>query len=307
MAGVTDRRLVFDRLSKRYGDVVALREASFDVRPGELFGFVGSNGAGKTTAMRIALGVLAADEGVVWWDGAPITMETRRHIGYMPEERGLYPKMKVGEQLVYLARLHGLSPSAAERSMGEWTERLGVAGRRDDEVQKLSLGNQQRVQLAAALVHDPSILVLDEPFSGLDPIAVDVMSNVLLAKAAEGIPVVFSSHQLDLVERLCHRVGIIRSGQMVAVGTVDELRAGATTRLVVDAPQAGPDWADALPGVSLVGWEGHRVVLELAHGVDDQVVLQTALATGPVREFTRRQASLTELFRNVVSSNGEQP
>jgi ABC-2 type transport system ATP-binding protein len=307
MAGVTDRRLVFDRLSKRYGDVVALREASFDVRPGELFGFVGSNGAGKTTAMRIALGVLAADEGIVWWDGAPITMETRRHIGYMPEERGLYPKMKVGEQLVYLARLHGLGPNAAQRSMVEWTERLGVAGRRGDEVQKLSLGNQQRVQLAAALVHDPAILVLDEPFSGLDPIAVDVMSNVLLAKAAEGIPVVFSSHQLDLVERLCHRVGIIRSGQMVAVGTVDELRAGATTRLVVDAPQAGPDWADALPGVSLVGWEGHRVVLELAHGVDDQVVLQTALATGPVREFTRRQASLTELFRNVVSSNGEQP
>jgi ABC-2 type transport system ATP-binding protein len=302
---VSDRRLVFDHLSKRYGDVVALQEATFDVRAGELFGFVGSNGAGKTTAMRIALGVLAADSGTVWWNGTPITMETRRHIGYMPEERGLYPKMKVGEQLVYLARLHGMSVLAARRSVTEWTERLGVAHRRDDEVQKLSLGNQQRVQLAAALIHDPTILVLDEPFSGLDPVAVDVMSNVLMAKAAEGIPVVFSSHQLDLVERLCHRVGIIRSGQMVAVGTVDELRAGATTRLVVDAPYAGPDWADALPGVSLIGWEGHRVVLELAHGVDDQLVLQTALSTGPVREFTRRQATLTELFRNVVSTEEE--
>ncbi|MFL6140417.1 MAG: ABC transporter ATP-binding protein [Labedaea sp.] len=302
---MNDRRLVFDHLSKRYGDVVALQEATFDVRAGELFGFVGSNGAGKTTAMRIALGVLAADSGTVWWDGAPITMETRRHIGYMPEERGLYPKMKVGEQLIYLARLHGMSALAARRSMTEWTERLGVAHRRDDEVQKLSLGNQQRVQLAAALIHEPTILVLDEPFSGLDPVAVDVMSNVLLAKAAQGIPVVFSSHQLDLVERLCHRVGIIRSGQMVAVGTVDELRAGATTRLVVDAPHAGPDWADALQGVSLVGWEGHRVVLELAHGVDDQLVLQTALSTGPVREFTRRQATLTELFRNVVSTEEE--
>lgn len=285
---------------------MALDEATFDVRAGELFGFVGSNGAGKTTAMRIALGVLAADSGVVWWDGEPITAETRRHIGYMPEERGLYPKMRVGEQLVYLARLHGLSAPAAERAVAEWTERLGVAHRRDDEVQKLSLGNQQRVQLAAALVHNPSILVLDEPFSGLDPVAVDVMSNVLLSKAGEGIPVVFSSHQLDLVERLCHRVGIIRSGQMVAVGTVDELRAGATVRLVVDAPQAGPDWADALPGVSLVGWEGNRVVLELEHGADDQLVLQTALATGPVREFTRRQASLTELFRNVVTANGDE-
>ncbi len=200
MSGVSDRRLVFDHVSKKYGAVVALHEAMFDVRAGELFGFVGSNGAGKTTAMRIALGVLAADSGIVWWDGAPITMETRRHIGYMPEERGLYPKMKVGEQLIYLARLHGLPATAARRSVDEWTERLGVAGRLGDEVQKLSLGNQQRVQLAAALVHNPSILVLDEPFSGLDPVAVDVMSKVLLDKAAEGIPVVFSSHQLDLVE-----------------------------------------------------------------------------------------------------------
>src|SRR6266545_7351132 len=263
MSSVSDRRLVFDALSKRYGSVVALREASFDVRAGELFGFVGSNGAGKTTAMRIALGVLAADSGIVWWDGAPITMETRRHIGYMPEERGLYPKMKVGEQLIYLARLHGLPATAARRSVDEWTERLGVAGRLGDEVQKLSLGNQQRVQLAAALVHNPSILVLDEPFSGLDPVAVDVMSKVLLDKAAEGIPVVFSSHQLDLVERLCHRVGIIRSGQMVAVGTVDELRAGGAVHLVIDAPHAGPDWADALPGVTLKGWEGNKIVLEL--------------------------------------------
>ncbi|HEV2778730.1 MAG TPA: ATP-binding cassette domain-containing protein [Actinophytocola sp.] len=303
---MADWKLEFDHLSKRYGDVQALRDASFDVRAGELFGFVGSNGAGKTTAMRIALGVLAADSGEVRWGGAPINLETRRHIGYMPEERGLYPKMKVGEQLVYLARLHGLSTTAAQREVEAWTERLGVAARRDDEVQKLSLGNQQRVQLAAALVHNPSILVLDEPFSGLDPVAVDVMSKVLLEKAAEGIPVVFSSHQLDLVERLCHRVGIIRSGQMVAVGTVDELRAGATVRLVVDAPRAGADWADALPGVTLCGWEGSKVVLELDHGADDQLVLQTALATGPVREFTRRQPSLTELFRNVVTENDEE-
>ncbi|HET9141120.1 ATP-binding cassette domain-containing protein [Actinophytocola sp.] len=305
--GVSDRRLVFDHVSKRYGDVVALQEATFDVRAGELFGFVGSNGAGKTTAMRIALGVLAADSGVVWWEGAPITAETRRQIGYMPEERGLYPRMKVGEQLVYLARLHGLSATGAQRAMEQWTELLGVAARRDDEVQKLSLGNQQRVQLAAALIHDPTILVLDEPFSGLDPVAVDVMSRVLQGKAAEGIPVVFSSHQLDLVERLCHRVGIIRSGQMVAVGTVDELRAGGAVHLVVDAPHAGPDWADALPGVHLRGWEGNRVVLELDPGADDQLVLQTALATGPVREFTRRQATLTELFRNVVTTNEQEP
>jgi ABC-2 type transport system ATP-binding protein len=268
---------------------------------------VGSNGAGKTTTMRIALGVLAADAGEVRWDGAPLTLETRRRIGYMPEERGLYPKMKAAEQLVYLARLRGLSPAVAIRSVDTWLERLGVAHRRDDEVQKLSLGNQQRVQLAAALVHDPTILVLDEPFSGLDPVAVDVMSQVLKDKRDEGVPVVFSSHQLDLVQRLCDRVGIVRSGEMVACGTVDELRTRGAERLVVDAPGAADGWAQSVPGVIVHGREGTRTVLELTDGADDQAVLRAALATGPVREFSRRRSTLTELFRDVVSEKEPAP
>jgi ABC-2 type transport system ATP-binding protein len=298
---MADGLLEIDGISKRYGDVVALRETTFDVRAGELFGFVGSNGAGKTTTMRIALGVLAADAGEVRWQGAPITLETRRHIGYMPEERGLYPKMKVAEQLVYLARLHGLSTKDATRSMAEWTERLGVAHRRDDDVQNLSLGNQQRVQLAAALIHRPTILVLDEPFSGLDPIAVDVMSKVLLDKAAEGVPVVFSSHQLELVERLCHRVGIIRSGQMVEIGEVEALRSGGSAELLVTAPNAQDGWADGIPGVTVTGRDGANTTLQLDDGADDQAVLRAALATGPVTEFSRRRPSLTELYRNVVT------
>lgn len=295
-----DTGLEIDHVSKRYGDVVALQDTTFTVRPGELFGFVGSNGAGKTTTMRIALGVLTADAGEVRWNGQPITLDTRRHIGYMPEERGLYPRMKVAEQLVYLARLHGLTAAAATRSVDTWLERLGVAARRDDEVIKLSLGNQQRVQLAAALVHNPRILVLDEPFSGLDPVAVDVMSQVLLEKCAQGVPAVFSSHQLDLVERLCQRVGIISSGRMVAVGAIDELRAGGTDQIVVTAPAAPPDWADHLPGVIVLDHSGGRTVLELKPGTDDQTVLRAALATGPVHEFARRRPTLTELFRNVV-------
>ncbi|MFG1645200.1 ABC transporter ATP-binding protein [Amycolatopsis sp. NPDC049252] len=294
--------LEIDAISKRYGDVVALREMTFDVRPGELFGFVGSNGAGKTTTMRIALGVLSADAGQVRYAGEPVTHETRRHIGYMPEERGLYPKMKVGEQLTYLARLHGMSAADAKASAAKWTERLGVAARRDDEVQKLSLGNQQRVQLAAALVHEPRILVLDEPFSGLDPVAVDVMSQVLREKAADGVPVVFSSHQLDLVERLCDRVGIVRSGHMVEVGTVDELRSGGAVRLRVDVPAAGDGWADGLTGVKVLGRKDTVTELELGDGADDQAVLKAALATGPVREFAREQPSLADLFRSVVTT-----
>ncbi|MEV4602534.1 ATP-binding cassette domain-containing protein [Amycolatopsis sp. NPDC049253] len=295
--------LEIDAISKRYGTVVALEQMTFDVRPGELFGFVGSNGAGKTTTMRIALGVLSADAGQVRFAGSPITHETRRHIGYMPEERGLYPKMKVGEQLTYLARLHGMSAADAKASTERWTERLGVAARRDDEVEKLSLGNQQRVQLAAALVHEPRILVLDEPFSGLDPVAVDVMSKVLKEKAADGVPVVFSSHQLDLVERLCDRIGIVRSGRMEAMGTVSQLRAGGAVRLLVDAPQAADGWAVNLPGVTVLGRDGAVTELELADGADDQVVLRAALASGPVREFARKLPSLTDLFRSVVTEH----
>jgi ABC-2 type transport system ATP-binding protein len=302
---VSERRLEVDGLSKRYGDTVALRGMTFDVGAGEIFGFVGSNGAGKTTTMRIMLGVLTADAGAVRWDGAPVDERTRSRIGYIPEERGLYPRMRVGEQLEYLARLHGLSRTAAARATREWTERLGVAARSGDEVQKLSLGNQQRVQLAAALVHDPQILVLDEPFSGLDPVAVDVMSEVLRDKAATGVPVIFSSHQLELVERLSDRVGIVRAGELVASGTVGELRSGGAESLLVEVAGAGVGadaaWCRGLPGVTVRGAEGSRTLLELAPGADDQAVLRAALAAGPVREFARRRPSLTELFRDVVS------
>lgn len=289
-------------ISKRYGDTVALADMSFTVAPGELFGFVGSNGAGKTTTMRIALGVLAADSGQVLLDGQPVDLQVRRRIGYMPEERGLYPKMKVGEQLSYLARLHGMSKPAAADAVRRWTERLGIEGRVGDNVSDLSLGNQQRVQLAAALVHDPRVLILDEPFSGLDPVAVDVMSDVLQRKAAEGVPVIFSSHQLDLVQRLCHRVGIVAQGHMRALGTVDELRMSGDAQLVVHAPRAPAGWADGMPGVQVVAHDPGRTVLQLSAGADDQAVLAAALRTGPVHEFSTQRPSLTELFRELVAA-----
>ncbi|MBF0660560.1 MULTISPECIES: ABC transporter ATP-binding protein [unclassified Rhodococcus (in: high G+C Gram-positive bacteria)] len=294
--------LTIDNLSKRYGSTVALDGVSFEVQPGELFGFVGSNGAGKTTTMRIALGVLAADGGEVRLSGKPVDLDVRRTIGYMPEERGLYPKMKVGNQLIYLARLHGLSKRDATAAMQRWTERLGIAERIGDTVDSLSLGNQQRVQLAAALIHDPAVLVLDEPFSGLDPVAVDVMSEVLVEKANTGVPVIFSSHQLDLVQRLCERVGIIVHGRMRVVGAVDDLRAEGASRLVVHAPDAPAGWADGLPGVSGSEYTEGRTVLTIEPGTDDQQILKTALSTGPVHEFSLQQPSLTDLFREVVAA-----
>jgi ABC-2 type transport system ATP-binding protein len=292
--------LEIDGLSKRYGEVVAIRDLSFEVRAGELFGFVGRNGAGKTTTMRIVLGVLAADAGEVRVDGTPLTFDRRRRIGYMPEARGLYPKMHVAEQLAYLGELHGMTDADAKASATRWLERFGLDERRDDELQSLSLGNQQRIQLAAALVFSPDVLVLDEPFAGLDPLAVDVMGAVLRERAEAGVPVIFSSHELELVERLCDRVGIIDHGRMVACGTVDELRAGGLERRWLDVPAAPDPWEPGIPGIRLVQTDGSRRLFELDPGVDDQSLLQAALATGPVREFERVEPSLGDIFRTVI-------
>jgi ABC-2 type transport system ATP-binding protein len=308
--------LEIKNLTKDYGDLRALNDLTFEVGAGEIFGFVGSNGAGKSTTMRIALGVLEATSGEVHLNGKALNLEARKRIGYMPEERGLYPKMKVGDQLVYLAQLHGMSKRDAVSSMERWTERLGIESRRKDVVQSLSLGNQQRVQLAAALVHDPDVLILDEPFSGLDPVAVDVMSNVLIERAQSGAPVIFSSHQLDLVERLCTRVGIIRAGSMVAQGTVQELqsRAGNQWEISFSTPNDFA-WLSQISGVSLVSQDGFKAVFlvheegaqqrVLAHATVHSAHATTNTTTssqfGDVTHFGRRTVPLADLFRDAVA------
>ncbi len=289
-------------LRRRYGDTVALDGLSFGVAAGELFGFVGPNGAGKTTAMRIVLGVLVADAGEVRWRGRPIGMPERSRFGYMPEERGLYPKMRVRDQLVHFARLHGLDLQAARAATTEWLERLGLGAVAERRTEELSLGNQQRAQLGAALVHDPELLVLDEPFSGLDPTGVDVLSEVLRERARAGVPVVFSSHQLELVERLCDAVAIVRAGRVVASGPVAELRARrAGRRWRVELDGAGDDWLAAVPGASAVERRNGAVVVELDGGADEQALLDAARRAGRVRRFGPEEPTLAELFREVVA------
>jgi ABC-2 type transport system ATP-binding protein len=292
-------------LARRYGDVVALDGISFSVEKGQMFGFVGPNGAGKTTTMRIILGVLAADRGEVIFDGRPVDFETRRRFGYMPEERGLYPKMRVRDQLVYLARLHGLDGAAAARSAEDWIDRLGLTERAGDRVEQLSLGNQQRVQLAAALVHGPQLLVLDEPFSGLDPVGVDVLSGVLGEYAAGGVPVVFSSHQLELVERLCEDVAIVNQGRLVASGSVAELRergrGGAEqVRVRVDGDGDGR-WLARVPGAELADAGPRGLLVRLPPGAHPDAVLDAARAVGTVTHFSLERPSLAELFRAAVA------
>lgn len=294
--------LEFDHVSKAYGEKRVLGELSLTVRPGELYGFCGANGAGKTTAMRIALGVTSADTGEVRWVGRPIDADARARMGYMPEERGLYAKMAPRDQLVFFAELSGVPVAEARRRADRWLERLGVVMGPKDPLEKLSLGNQQKVQLIASLIHEPEVLVLDEPFSGLDPVAVDAMAEVLKEYANRGVPTLFSSHQLDLVERLCDRIGIIQGGQLIAQGTVDELSRTAGRRMEVELSGAPSGWAEQLPGARLVATEGPRAVLELSDGTGAAQVLAAVQAKGQVQHFGWHRPGLTEIFREAVFS-----
>ena len=293
--------LELNDLERRYGETVALDGLSLRVPQGEVVGFVGPNGAGKTTAMRIALGVLEPDSGEVLWRGAPATREVQRAFGYMPEERGLYPRMRVDRQLRYIATLHGDDDAGAARAADRWSERLGLGEKTEQRVEELSLGNQQRVQLAAALVHEPDMLILDEPFSGLDPIGTDVMSEVLNDRAREGAAVIFSSHQLELVERLCDSVAIVVRGRIVAAGKVDELRAERSEpRLRIDVEGAADGWAEQVPAVKVIARNEQGVLVELHEGADDQALLDAARRAGRVKRFEPERPSLAELFREAV-------
>ncbi|MFL0565348.1 ABC transporter ATP-binding protein [Microbacterium sp. 179-I 1D1 NHS] len=287
-------------ITKSYGSRRVLDDIAFNVAPGRLTGFVGGNGAGKTTTMRIMLGVLGRDAGEVTLNGEPVTAADRRLFGYMPEERGLYPKMKVLEHIVYLARLHGFSKTDATTRATALLEELGLGERLTDNVETLSLGNQQRAQIAAALVHDPEVLILDEPFSGLDPIAVDVVANVLQTRAAQGVSVLFSSHQLDVVERLCDDLVIIAGGTIRAAGTRDGLRAEHATRRfeLVSGTDAG--WLRDEPGVEVVDFDGGYALFEADSDETVQRVLQRAVAAGDVTTFAPRRPTLAQIFTEVI-------
>lgn len=302
-------------LVKRYGDREVLRGVSLRVAAGELYGYVGGNGAGKTTSMRIMLGVTRADEGTVTLSGRTVDDEVRASIGYMPEERGLYPKMTLVSQLTHFAVLHGIARPSARRAAEYWLDRLGIADRRDSALESLSLGNQQRVQLAAALVHEPGALVLDEPFSGLDPQAVDVIAEVLREEAQRGVPVVFSSHQLDLVDRLCDRIGILSDGRIVAEGTVAGLGERVGTQIVVRTPVPLDQWCSALPvvpdseagwGVSVEAATGDETRLRLHGGFDPQQVLDAVRSLGRVDAFLPWRPSLHEIYSDVVTGSPSQ-
>ncbi len=294
-------------LTKRYGPVVALDGATFTARPGRIVGFLGPNGAGKTTTMRSIFGLARPDRGEVRWNGVPVDRDARLRFGYMPEQRGLYPRMRVGEQLAYFAQQHGLSSRAANAAAASWLERFGLQDRAKSKLEDLSHGNQQRIQLATALAHDPELLVLDEPFSGLDPLGIRTMAEVLRDRASSGVGVIFSSHQLDLVEDVCEDVVIIARGRIVAQGGIEELRA-ASGRRNLDIEVAGSDgtWIDGRGDLRVVSRDGDRVRLLVDASTDLDGLLSLASAAGEVRRFSYEPPKLSELFMEAVAGSDEE-
>jgi ABC-2 type transport system ATP-binding protein len=294
--------LELNGLTRRYGAVTALDGLSFSVPAGQVVGFLGPNGAGKTTTMRAIFGLTDLDSGEVRWNGVRVEQPARRRFGYMPEERGLYPGMLVGDQVEYMGRLHGLSAVDAVKATKVWLERLGVAERADSKVDVLSHGNQQRVQLAAALVHEPDLIVLDEPLSGLDPTGIDDIGEVLVERANAGCCVLFSSHQLDLVEDLCQSVTIIDHGKLVASGSVDELATSGPRRLVVRVEgDRDAAWARKLSGVAVSEVTGGEARLVLDESTDSDTVLRAAMSAGRVSEFSFARRRLSEVFREALA------
>jgi ABC-2 type transport system ATP-binding protein len=288
-----------EELTHRFGEHVAVDALGLEVRREEIVGLVGRNGAGKTTTMRAIMGILSPDAGRVTWDGHVIDAGHRRRFGYMPEERGLYPQMRVLEQVAYFCELHGFEHGRAMEQARSWLGRLGLAERADERLVALSHGNQQRVQFAVALVHRPDVLVLDEPFSGLDPAAVDMMSDVLRSEATRGAAVLFSSHQLDLVERMCDQVVVIDAGKLLASGSMDELRASSSRVLRVEI-EGVPGWVPNIAGVDVLHHDARGVVCRLADGANPQDVLRAAQAAGPIGHFGYEAAGLADIYRDLV-------
>lgn len=285
--------LVISNLTKRYDEIVALDDLSMTVHPGRILGFLGPNGAGKTTTMRSVFGLVTPDAGEITWNGSPVDAASWSQFGYMPEERGLYPKMRVSEQLVHFARLAGLDKTAATQNIDRWLGQLGLADRARSKLEELSHGNQQRVQLAAALVHDPAVAILDEPFSGLDPLAVDDLAAILAKLAAEGTAILFSSHQLDLVQSVCQDVVIIDHGRVVLEGEVERLRDDSEQRVLeIDV--------DGEPFVSEFGTpsNGGRTLIDRDTPITD--IVTEAQAHGTITSLRFEPPNLSDLFRQAV-------
>jgi ABC-2 type transport system ATP-binding protein len=298
--------LMLTGVSKSFGSFQAINELSLEVREGALFGFLGANGAGKTTTMRMILDLFRPDSGQITWNGRDVRQVPRRSFGYLPEERGLYPKMCVGEQLLFLARLNGLAKQDAEKALTDWLERFQISANRKKRIEELSKGNQQKVQFLAAILHDPTILVMDEPFSGLDPVNATVLKEAFLELHQRGKTIIFSTHQLEQAEELCQEIVIINKGQSVVQGSVREVkrkpgRHVARLRLEND-PEAS--WLEQLAGVQVTKRREDYIEMQLPANLNPNVIVEAALQHGGIiSRFELTEPSLTDIFIELVGTS----
>jgi ABC-2 type transport system ATP-binding protein len=301
--------LVIEGLYKRFGDVQALAGISFSVQQGEVFGFLGANGAGKTTTMRIALGLMKPDAGSVTWEGRPARDWPRRTWGYMPEERGLYAKMRVIDQLVHFASLYGIPRRRARADAREWLERFQLADKADSRLDTLSKGNQQKVQYIATILHQPEVLLMDEPFAGLDPVNVAMLKEAFLDMRDRGRTIVFSTHQLEQAEELCSSVAIIDHGRVVAAGATRDVRRSTGRQVVrVATEDAERSWLEALPHVTVLRDGADYAEVAVAAGTTPQDILSAAIAHGPVLRFEVADPSLEQVFvERVAAERQDEP
>jgi ABC-2 type transport system ATP-binding protein len=296
--------LLVEHIDKSFSGLQVITDLSMEVQEGSIFGFLGPNGAGKTTTMRMILDILRSDSGRITWNGQDVSQVPRRAFGYLPEERGLYPKTEVEEQLLFLARLHGLTKSAAQHHLDEWLERFQITGYRHKKVDELSKGNQQKIQFLATILHDPLILIMDEPFSGLDPINAAILKEAFEEMHRRGKTIIFSTHQLEQVEELCQDVVIINKGQVIVQGSVREVkrqhgRNRALLKLDND-PQAR--WLDGLPGVQVTKRRQDYIEMQIRANQSPNLIVEEALRRGGViSRFELTEPSLTDIFIEHVS------
>lgn len=297
--------LIVEQINKSFGSLHVITDLSMNVRDGTIFGFLGPNGAGKTTTMRMILDIIRPDTGSITWNSVPVSDVPRRTWGYLPEERGLYPKVGVEEQLLFLARLQGLSRSAAQQHLNEWLERFQITEYRKRKVEELSKGNQQKIQFLAAIIHDPTILIMDEPFSGLDPVNALVLKDAFEEMHRRGKTIIFSTHQLEQVEELSEDVLIINKGQTIISGSVREIKrqhGRNVARLKLDNDTDAP-WLDTLPGVTVTKRRQDYIEMRLQPDTNPNQIVETALQHGGlISRFELVEPSLTDIFIEAVGN-----
>src|SRR5215469_10412584 len=295
--------LIVEQINKSFAKFKAVSNLSMEVKEGTIFGFLGANGAGKTTTMRMILDIIRPDSGRITWDGRAVSEVPRRNWGYLPEERGLYPKMRVDDQLLYLARLNGLPKQRAFQAMEEWLERFQINANRKKKIEELSKGNQQKVQFLATILHDPMILVMDEPFSGLDPVNANVLKEAFLEMNRRGKTIIFSTHQLEQAEELCQDIVIINKGQSVVQGSVREVKrqpGRQTARLKLDNDPDAP-WLETLKGVQVTKHRQDYIEMRIQAHLNPNLIVEVALQHGGIiSRFELVEPSLTDIFIEQV-------